>query len=314
MEDRQEYRWVLDERGHIETIESCEKLQSQRLVEECMIAANRCAAPARRARSQRALRRARRLPPRPPQGSRQLPQARYLPDCAERTRTRSRATGPSCKRLGEDQHELPLRSMLNRLLTRARLSRKPGPAHGHVTARYTNCTSPLRKYLDFLVHLQIKAVLRGEEADLCDQQPELDALSKAPAAAAPTPAGGGALAGARIPAAPCRGAIRAPGPARSCISVHGFHRAPRRQRPGGIRRPAQGEGEVPPRSRHGDGQEQDPPARVDSPVRVTLAGVDDDTPPSRPVRLDPASGLREQSVASGRRHPIPPYRHESRRQ
>jgi ribonuclease R len=75
------------------------------------------------------------------------------------------------------EHELPLRSLLNRLLTRARLSKRPGPHMGMCLEAYTNCTSPLRKYLDFIVHLQIKAILRGEEAAACDQ-PELDALSK----------------------------------------------------------------------------------------------------------------------------------------
>ena len=35
----------------------------------------------------------------------------------------------------------------------------------------TNCTSPLRKYVDFLVHLQIKAILNGQAADRVD--PEL---------------------------------------------------------------------------------------------------------------------------------------------
>ena len=38
--------------------------------------------------------------------------------------------------------------------------------------------------------------------------------------------------------------------------------------------------------------------RVDSPVRVTLDGVDDSTPHLALFRLDPASGLREQSSAA----------------
>ena len=44
MEDRQEFRWILNDQKQIEHIEPFEKLLSQKLVEECMIAANRCAA------------------------------------------------------------------------------------------------------------------------------------------------------------------------------------------------------------------------------------------------------------------------------
>ena len=44
MEERREYRWVLGEDKQIAEIDSFEKLASQHLVEECMIAANRCGA------------------------------------------------------------------------------------------------------------------------------------------------------------------------------------------------------------------------------------------------------------------------------
>jgi ribonuclease R len=42
---------------------------------------------------------------------------------------------------------------------------------------YTNCTSPLRKYVDFLVHVQIKAVLHQQAADRVDPQ-QLAALAQ----------------------------------------------------------------------------------------------------------------------------------------
>ncbi|MEZ5567089.1 MAG: RNB domain-containing ribonuclease [Halioglobus sp.] len=44
MEERQEYRWILNDAKQVESIERYEKLVSQKLVEECMVAANRCAA------------------------------------------------------------------------------------------------------------------------------------------------------------------------------------------------------------------------------------------------------------------------------
>ena len=63
--------------------------------------------------------------------------------------------------LASPGHPLPLRSMANRLLTRAHISAKPGPHMGMALPGYSNCTSPLRKYVDFLVHMQIKAQLSG---------------------------------------------------------------------------------------------------------------------------------------------------------
>jgi exoribonuclease II len=44
MEERREYRWMLGDDKQIAEIDSFEKLASQHLVEECMIAANKCAA------------------------------------------------------------------------------------------------------------------------------------------------------------------------------------------------------------------------------------------------------------------------------
>ena len=59
-------------------------------------------------------------------------------------------------------HSLPLREMVNRLLSRAILTDQPGPHMGLATEAYTNFTSPLRKALDFFVHLQITACLEGQ--------------------------------------------------------------------------------------------------------------------------------------------------------
>ena len=52
--------------------------------------------------------------------------------------------------------------MVNRLLSRAVLSETAGPHMGLATEAYTNFTSPLRKALDFFVHLQISACLDGD--------------------------------------------------------------------------------------------------------------------------------------------------------
>lgn len=164
MEDRQEYRWILDDNKKLQTVEASEKRASQKLVEECMIAANRCAArflvshqcngPFVCHGGFRADRQ---------DEAREFLQ-RFLPDLAEldintvtdyRRIVNAAATG---------EQELPLRTMLNRMLARAELSESPGNHMGMGLESYTNCTSPLRKYTDFLVHRQIKAVLRGERS------------------------------------------------------------------------------------------------------------------------------------------------------
>ena len=59
--------------------------------------------------------------------------------------------------LANPDHTLPLRTMVNRLLTRADIATAPAPHMGMALDCYTNCTSPLRKYVDFLVQRQIKA-------------------------------------------------------------------------------------------------------------------------------------------------------------
>lgn len=72
--------------------------------------------------------------------------------------------------LAAPEKALPLRLMVNRLLTRADLSCEPAVHMGMALPSYTNCTSPLRKYVDFLVHLQIKAILGGATPRRVDEQ------------------------------------------------------------------------------------------------------------------------------------------------
>ena len=162
MEERREYRWMLGDDKQIAEIDSYEKLASQHLVEECMIAANKCAAEFLRDQGA----------PGPfvvHQGFRtdRLEEAKVflekhradLKDTALDTLEGYRAVLAD---LGQGEHTLPLREMVNRLLSRALLSDQPGPHMGLATAAYTNFTSPLRKALDFFVHLQIAGCLSGD--------------------------------------------------------------------------------------------------------------------------------------------------------
>lgn len=169
MEDRQEYRWVLNDNKQIEHIEPYDKLLSQKLVEECMVATNRCAAQFL--------------------AEHQAPgpfvcHPGFRADRLDETRKFLEMHAPAAIELDPQSREgyrdimlelaknsetLPLRAMVNRLLTRAELNTEPGPHMGMALDCYTNCTSPLRKYVDFLVHLQIKAILAGNKPDMIEQ-------------------------------------------------------------------------------------------------------------------------------------------------
>ena len=165
MEDRREYRWHLNDDKQIDHIEVGEKLASQHLVEECMVAANRCAA--------HFLAMADAQGPFVVHGGfrkDRIKEAReflekYYPSLVDAPIETLAGYQQVIKALATSDNPLPLRSMINRLLTRAEFSRTPAEHMGMSLEAYTNFTSPLRKNLDFLVHRQIKAVLEGKEAN-----------------------------------------------------------------------------------------------------------------------------------------------------
>jgi VacB/RNase II family 3'-5' exoribonuclease len=169
MEDRQEFRWILNDQKQIEAIEPTEKLLSQRLVEECMVATNRCAA---RFLIEHKVRGP--FVSHPGFRSDRLDEVRkflalHVPELAELDPTTVTGYRDIMRGLSAPEQSLPLRIMVNRLLTRADLTVEPQPHMGMALSGYTNCTSPLRKYLDFLVHLQIKSVLNDEKTPHIDQ-------------------------------------------------------------------------------------------------------------------------------------------------
>ena len=153
MEERAEYRWILNDQKKIERIEKSDKLLSQKLVEECMVAANRCCA--RFLRDHQC-------------GGPFISHRGFRPDRKEEIkRFMTRFMPDFMVRMAQD-HELPLRSMANRLLARAELASRPELHMGMGLECYSNCTSPLRKYVDFMAHRQIKTVLHGEECTAID--------------------------------------------------------------------------------------------------------------------------------------------------
>jgi len=166
MEDRREYRWILNDKKQIDHVEPSSKLVSQKIVEECMVAANRCAARFLADKhcsgpfvSHPGFRRDR------------LKEAKKFlrsgaPEVAELNLDDRKDYRAVMQCLSSDEHTLPLRGMVNRLLTRATLSTEPSVHMGMSLDAYTNCTSPLRKHMDFLVHLQIKSALHDGPVNL----------------------------------------------------------------------------------------------------------------------------------------------------
>jgi ribonuclease R len=169
IEDRLEYRWALNDKKKIDHIEQNDKLLSQRLVEECMIATNRCCA--------RFLRDTQSSGPyichRGFRGDRMDEVkrfiTRFLPDYLERDLNDVQTYREIMVKLADPANELPLRSMANRLLARAELQTQAGPHMGMGLECYSNCTSPLRKYTDFLAHRQIKSALHAGDNKAVDQ-------------------------------------------------------------------------------------------------------------------------------------------------
>ena len=164
MEERREFRWIMNDSKQIESIEPYEKLLSQKLVEECMIAANRCAA--RFLASHQA---SGPFVTHPGFRGDRLDEVRkfltmHAPALAELDPTTVEGYRDIMRGLSAPEQTLPLRAMVNRLLTRAALSTESGAHMGMALQHYSNCTSPLRKYVDFLVHQQIKSVLHGGDA------------------------------------------------------------------------------------------------------------------------------------------------------
>ncbi len=166
MENRREFRWILNDQKQIGNIEPYDKLKSQKVVEECMVAANRCAARFLTEREGTG-------PFVSHPGFRQdrLDEtkkflAMHLPELADTDPTQLQGYRDIMRALSSTKNELPLRAMVNRLLTRAELSTVSSVHMGMALESYTNVTSPLRKYSDFLAHQQIKAALHGEPATL----------------------------------------------------------------------------------------------------------------------------------------------------
>ena len=174
IEGRKDYYLILNEKKKLERIETQKKNCAHLLIEECMVAANRCAA---KMLGDNGLFighsgfRKERLP-----DVRKLAQEQLALNDIDVT------TPQGYKELmtaiDDDALEFPLRSVLSRLLERSQLSNQPQPHYGMALSAYTTFTSPIRKYSDFLVHRLIKKKLADSTSNETINQSSLDSLQK----------------------------------------------------------------------------------------------------------------------------------------
>ena len=156
--DRPEFRLRLDENKRIRLIEPSVQNEAHRLVEECMVAANRCAADFLSNHTAGLF----------------IQHPGLRDDRADNIRSLIDSHAPHLS--GVDAHEaegfrklmketdsleaeVPVKAILSRQLARAELSFKPAPHQGMGLDAYTTFTSPLRKFSDFYVHRLIKSAL-----------------------------------------------------------------------------------------------------------------------------------------------------------
>lgn len=159
MPERVEYRTELNAHGRVASYRREEKNAAQQLVEQCMVATNRCAAdflsdtraPFIRHNGFRAERH---------ELVGQLIESQ-LPQLENTAIGELAAFVALQKVLAGQTFELPLRAIFMRSLERSQFSAAAAGHFGMGLERYITVTSPIRKYNDFLTHRIIKAKLRG---------------------------------------------------------------------------------------------------------------------------------------------------------
>jgi ribonuclease R len=159
--DRPDYSYQLDDKGQISQIMRVEPTLAHQIVEEAMIAANRCAAKFIAEHGSEGLYsthdgfRPERL-----EQIRHIMQEQFPDyDCSDLL------TLDGFKKLYQFlaayNGELSLRGIANRLLIKGALSQVPKAHFGMGLPLYTTFTSPIRRYVDLNVHRNIRAILHG---------------------------------------------------------------------------------------------------------------------------------------------------------
>lgn len=156
--DRPEFRLRLDENKRIRMIEPSVQNEAHRLVEECMVAANRCAADFLRRQGKGLF----------------ILHPGFRDDRVDNIRTLLETWAPALAGVDpaspegfrqlmtateELEAEVPVKAIISRQMARAELGLAPAPHQGMGLDAYTTFTSPLRKFSDFHVHRLIKSLL-----------------------------------------------------------------------------------------------------------------------------------------------------------
>ncbi|CNE40703.1 exoribonuclease II [Yersinia bercovieri] len=162
--DRPDYRFLLGEKGEVLDIIVEHRRIANRIVEECMIAANVCAAIALRDNLGFGIYNV---------------HTGFDPALVEQAATVLQANGvaadpqalltlPGFCELRRHLDALPtqfLDSRIRRFQTYAEISTTPGPHFGLGLEAYATWTSPIRKYGDMVNHRLLKAIITGQQAE-----------------------------------------------------------------------------------------------------------------------------------------------------
>ncbi|MBU6950941.1 ribonuclease R family protein [Hahella sp. HN01] len=162
-EDRPDYQLELDENGKVKNIHRKINSVAHSIVEEAMVASNRCAADFLKQNTERSLYTAHSgfRPERLDQIKQIVSEQISDYDCSDLH------TWEGFKKfmdfLDANPPEVPVKAIANRLLARGALSDQPCPHFGMGLPHYTTFTSPIRKYVDLSIHRQIKGVLKNQK-------------------------------------------------------------------------------------------------------------------------------------------------------
>ncbi len=175
--NRQDYRMLLNERRRLERIEPQTKTSAHQLIEECMVAANRCSA---NMLGEQGL-----FIVHPGFRSERMADVRKLAEeqlgLTDVDFSTPEGYRQLMKAIDDEALDFPLRPVLSRLLERSRFSTTAQPHYGMGLAAYTTFTSPIRKFSDLLIHRIIKAKLHQEQKPQQEQnaqQPSIPAIEQ----------------------------------------------------------------------------------------------------------------------------------------
>lgn len=163
--DTVEPRFVYDDNGKIAAVEAAVRVDTHRLIEECMIAANVAAARFLERRRQPALYRVHE----PPDEDKVEDLGRFLREVGLRFRTSDAPAPRDFAKVLEAAGERPDKRLIQTLVLRSlKLAVYSEVNSGHfglALPAYAHFTSPIRRYPDLVVHRAIKAALAEEPVE-----------------------------------------------------------------------------------------------------------------------------------------------------